>query len=281
MATTIYEDLSIEDKKVIDDFESLVIQSGLTEILEFRNKYKDRPLKNLFSLRFSSNPYRIGSVEIYKNPEKRDARIFFHDSIYQTSFYEGLKAIGKTEIPYTSKNIIDYKFSNGYGMSDFLKDLTFFLKNNQDELPAITSRSVGFEGLNLPIIDTDEPYQKGMTFTWKEILAIIQEPESELFKSLSKSGVYLQRSKNGVSRYIGSAYGDGGIISRWRKHLERGGDAKFLSWYVLENGYGSIEFTVLEFCEDSEDSVIQQETYWKNTLATKTGIYNGYQLNNN
>ncbi|MFC9539917.1 hypothetical protein ACFTQ7_08520 [Lysinibacillus sp. NPDC056959] len=42
---------------------------------------------------------------------------------------------------------------------------------------------------------------------------------------LNQNGIYIQRSEDGKSRYIGSAYGSGGIISRWMTHLEFLGNA--------------------------------------------------------
>ncbi|WP_245609240.1 hypothetical protein [Vibrio pacinii] len=54
-----------------------------------------------------------------------------------------------------------------------------------------------------------------MEFTWKEIIAISEDesPDNELKKVLSQVGVYLQRSTDGTSRYVGSAYSCGGILS--------------------------------------------------------------------
>ncbi|WP_326929501.1 GIY-YIG nuclease family protein [Aliivibrio fischeri] len=107
-----------------------------------------------------------------------------------------------------------------------------------------------------------------------------ESEDNELKKVLSQSGVYLQRSSDGVSRYVGSAYGCGGILGRWLKHLNSNGDAKHLNLYVLENGYNKLVFTVLEFTDDN--TAIKAESRWKQTLGTKnTGPYDGFRLNRN
>jgi hypothetical protein len=139
-----------------------------------------------------------------------------------------------------------------------------------------------YEGLALPDVDTADCDVLGRVFTWKEIIAISEDQsESNLLKKeLSRCGVYLQRSSDGKSRYVGSAYGDGGLISRWLKHLTSNGDAKHLNLFVLENGYSHILFTVLEFCDAS--AATTNEMRWKATLGTKhSGIYDGLRLNSN
>jgi hypothetical protein len=122
----------------------------------------------------------------------------------------------------------------------------------------------------------------GRTFTWKEILAIYQDdsPENEVKKSLSVCGVYLQRSIDGRARYVGSAYSDGGIIARWMRHLGSNGDAKHLNFFILENGYNDILFTVLEIT--TPEQARTSESRWKSTLGTNSlGPYDGYRLNCN
>jgi hypothetical protein len=139
-----------------------------------------------------------------------------------------------------------------------------------------------YEGLALPDIDTSEGDVLGREFTWKEIVAVVEDNGTDniLKNNLSQNGVYLQRSKDGVSRYVGSAYGNGGIIGRWIKHLSSNGDAKHLNLYVLENGYNNLIFTVLEFTENSQ--ALSSESRWKRTLGTKnSGPYDGFRLNCN
>ena len=134
----------------------------------------------------------------------------------------------------------------------------------------------------MPDVDTSDQEVMGRVYTWKEIIAIDEDSaeDNQLKKALSKGGVYLQRSVDGTSRYIGSAYGQGGILSRWLKHLTSNGNAKHLNLYVLDNGYSDVVFTVLEFT--GADEALEAEKKWKNVLGTlNNGPYDGYRLNSN
>ena len=146
------------------------------------------------------------------------------------------------------------------------------------------ARTSKFEGLELPDVDISQIDVMGQTFTWREIIAIWEENEEDnkLKEILSQKGIYIQRSEDGKSRYIGSAYGANGIIGRWMAHLNSLGDAQHLNLFVLENGYNSILFSVIEFVDGTESEIIQKEALWKKTLGTiNHGPYNAIQLNNN
>ena len=153
----------------------------------------------------------------------------------------------------------------------------------------VQTRNRAYEGLVLPDVDVSDTDVLGTGFTWKEIIAIYEDDseENELKKVLSKPGIYLQRSIDGSARYVGSAYGGGGILERWLAHLVFNGNAKHLNLYVLENGYSSLVFTVLEFFDSSDEEekksyLLKQECRWKQTLGTRnSGPYDGLRLNKN
>ena len=78
-------------------------------------------------------------------------------------------------------------------------------------------------------------------------------------------------------RYIGSAYGDSGIWSRWETYVDsgHGGNKKLKellddeNWedYVRKN----FRYSLLEYHpkRTSKDIVIRREEFWKETLLTK------------
>lgn len=77
---------------------------------------------------------------------------------------------------------------------------------------------------------------------------------------------------------MGPAFGEGGILGRWLKHLTSNGHAKHLNIYVLENGYAKVLFIVLEFTADAQ----RAEACWKETLGTRNaGSYDGLRVNSN
>ena len=88
-------------------------------------------------------------------------------------------------------------------------------------------------------------------------------------KALSSvNGVYLIKYKKDGRLYVGSAYGKGGILSRWFEYA-RTGDAKNKKLVGLEPT--AFEFSVLEICPAtmSDKDVIARENRWKICLGTR------------
>jgi len=91
----------------------------------------------------------------------------------------------------------------------------------------------------------------------------------------SVNGVYLIRHKKDGRLYVGSAYGRGGILSRWASYARSGhGGNKLLKGLDPHQ----FEFSVLEISPStmSADDVIARENRWKDCLGTRE-----YGLNDN
>lgn len=92
-------------------------------------------------------------------------------------------------------------------------------------------------------------------------------------------GVYLITDTKTGKRYVGSAYGDEGIWSRWADYFKRGGHGnnKQLKALLKAKANGvryarqNFQFSLLEQASsrDSEQHVIQREAYWKGVLLTR------------
>ena len=251
--------------------------SGLDKLFLIK-KECDYPDNSYSALRFESNDFRIRSIEIWDKKRVPSYFRIYHSDKMAIEIKEGINEIDnlKTDRTCYSDFEGDY-FVIAEKLATFLNSSTTrkIAENN-----IILTKNSKYDGLSLPDIDTNESEIFGRVFTWREIIAI-DEDESEnnfLKKSLSQNGVYLQRSNDGKSRYVGSAYGEGGILGRWLKHLTSNGHAKHLNLFILENGYANIEFTVLEILDDP----LENEQKWKSILGTKnTGPYDGLRLNNN
>ncbi|MEZ5479075.1 MAG: GIY-YIG nuclease family protein [Thiolinea sp.] len=262
----------------IEKLKQLYSSTKLSEILHIR-KEDDYPDRGFSSLRFRRNDYRLRAIEIWDQSDGQFFRIY-HSPRMATEI--------KTEI----NDIEGLIKSLGY-LSDFASDFTLICESlfnilSGDIVVALAksnpvyTRNSAYEGLALPDVDISDTDIMGRLFDWKEVIAISEDdsPGNELKKTLSQCGVYLQRSDDGKSRYVGSAYSEGGILSRWLKHLNSNGDAKHLNLFVLENGYANIVFTVLEFT--SKEGALTSESRWKATLGTKnSGPYDSLRLNSN
>jgi hypothetical protein len=92
-------------------------------------------------------------------------------------------------------------------------------------------------------------------------------------------GVYLITDTKSGLRYVGSAYGEEGVWSRWGNYFSSGGHAgnKLLKKHLSVKGRGAdyarkyFQLSLIEQASsrDSEQYVIQRESYWKEVLLTR------------
>ncbi len=97
-------------------------------------------------------------------------------------------------------------------------------------------------------------------------------------------GIYLIRDKSNGKKYVGSAYGDIGIWSRWQCYMHTGhGHNDELCRLIDEKGLAyareNFHFCLLEYRAMKTDDhiIIERENYWKEALGTR-GLY-GYNKN--
>ena len=117
------------------------------------------------------------------------------------------------------------------------------------------------------------------TLTWAELVSIIQNQRQDWKTALAHmKGVYVISFTDGRN-YVGSAYGEVGLWSRWSEYAlsRHGGNAAMRNLDDATKG-GFIEgarFTLIEaWPTRTEDSlIIQREGYWKEALMSrKTGM---------
>lgn len=237
--------------------------------------------KDCTKIRFQSNNFRIRSIEIWdKNDIGKGWCRVYHSPQVPIELKQLIDTIQGGTLKISAQ-----RYSDFYDDAKDVINALAALLDREDVIKIVESnprltRNSAYEGLILPDVDVTETNVFGRTFTWKELIAISEDDSEEnvLLKILSQSGVYLQRSRDGRSRYVGSAYGEEGILGRWLRHLSANGNAKHLNIYVLENGYAEMLFAVLEIT----DQALAAESRWKETLGTRnSGPYDGFRLNSN
>ena len=94
-------------------------------------------------------------------------------------------------------------------------------------------------------------------------------------------GVYLIIDKRNGKMYVGSAYGDSGIWSRWSCYIGTGhGWNDELTKLIAENGIqyarDNFQFSILEYRSMKTDDqvIIDRERYWKKVLLSTSFGYN-------
>lgn len=128
----------------------------------------------------------------------------------------------------------------------------------------------GFENINL---------------SYKNLKHIIRTNKRD-WKSVLKNikGVYLITDIKTNKRYVGSAYGEEGIWSRWSSYINDGhGRNRQLRKLIKENTLSYAEnyyhFTLLEFraFKTDDKEIISRESFWKDVLMSRNEF--GYNDN--
>jgi hypothetical protein len=128
----------------------------------------------------------------------------------------------------------------------------------------------GFEDIDLSFEEL-ETLVRNSRPDWKAALASVK-------------GIYLISDVTTGKRYIGSAYGDGGVWSRWCEYVAtgHGGNIELRALAhdpTLDYCRRSFRFALLEYRPSStpDDVVIRREARWKRILLTR----GEYGLNKN
>ena len=131
-------------------------------------------------------------------------------------------------------------------------------------------REYGYENINLGFAQLETIY-KNQRPDWKAALQNVK-------------GVYLITDTSNGKKYIGAAYSDGGIWTRWACYLETGhghnmGLKDLLANKSVEHARQCFQFTLLEFRSMRvDDQVIQdREAFWKKALLSRGD--HGYNQN--
>lgn len=98
---------------------------------------------------------------------------------------------------------------------------------------------------------------------------------------MSVKGVYLIIDKLNGKKYVGSAYGDTGLWSRWECYVNTGhgwnqGLSKLISEAGIEYARENFQFSIVEFYSMRTDDqfIINREQHWKRVLCSNQFGYN-------
>ena len=98
-------------------------------------------------------------------------------------------------------------------------------------------------------------------------------------------GIYVIVDRSNGKKYVGSAYGEGGIWSRWSTYVYSDGHGynDELVDVISENGVqyarDNFQFALIETLsmKCDQDTVIHRESFWKEVLLTRSEF--GYNKN--
>ena len=141
------------------------------------------------------------------------------------------------------------------------------------------------EILRRPYSGEQFPGYEDISHSFSALEVIISQNRSDWYSALSNvKGVYLiVDSKNG-KKYVGSAYGDTGIWSRWSCYIGTGHGhndeiSKIIKKHGMKYARKNFSFTLLEHrpMKTDDKAIIARESFWKQALQSRGDF--GYNKN--
>ncbi|MDY0143705.1 MAG: GIY-YIG nuclease family protein [Bacteroidales bacterium] len=247
------------------------------------------------------NGYDNPMEEYKKNPEKINSQWLFWRT-EQRYFYVGhiaiclLKLTNDTWLLTTIKEVTEeLNIKNGvnYIGVELTKHSQYFgrviikyqkthqtqgvyINNIKDKLEVIQILPTLFDG-------EDFPGYENVRLSYNQLEVIIDRNKRDWIASLeNQKAVYLITDTNTGKFYVGSAYGDNGmLLQRWRNyaHNGHGGNVEFIN-LIQEKSFEYVKkyfvYTILENYNARTDKniILKRESWWKETLLTKQFGYN-------
>lgn len=165
------------------------------------------------------------------------------------------------------------KFDRYQGM----RGRAFKLENYIDDLSVSEIMENVYEGEEFPGYDNVR-----IDFSALELLVKNQKTDWKVALENFK-GVYLISDKKNGKQYVGSAYGDSGIWSRWTSYINsgHGGNDELIALISkpdngIEYARKNFQFALLELrsMKTDDDVIIERENFWKEVLLTRNFGYN-------
>jgi len=165
--------------------------------------------------------------------------------------------------PYFGRVIIKYKKTH--------QTQVVHLKNVIDELEIAQILPNVFDGIDFPGYDK-------VRLSYGQLSTIVQRQKQDWVAALkNQKAVYLIVDKESGSQYVGSAYGENGmLLQRWTSYINDGhGGNKLLRLIVDKLGIDYVkknfQYSILENYNARTDKniILARESWWKETLGSR------------
>lgn len=279
-------------------------------------KLSESELKNT-KIRFMTNDKDgvfdpIGIAGDEQKKEELNLKNLVHNRSRSISFKKDVIAIGFIRLPKVRDNwlmtgIVKVLKDNGLGSfadAQYYKtkqyNFRLVVKYQKHEQNGIRNANEFINKLEVielwhpdkSVEEKDFPGYKNVSVSYKELKKKIEISDAWRIALEARRGVYLITDTKTGKMYVGSAYGDKGILGRWETYLTSasGFDRdekengkypnKRLQEIVKKNGVSYIrenfQYSILEtFTDDVPDEyIIARESWWKKVLLTREFGYN-------
>lgn len=166
----------------------------------------------------------------------------------------------------------------GFSRYQGLRGRAFLLENFMDSMSIAEILENPYEGEDFPGYDN-------VRIDFSSLELLVQNQKTDWRVALENvKGIYLIVDKFNGKKYVGSAYGDSGIWSRWCTYINTGhGYNDELVELIEKNGIDYarkyFQFAILELrsMKTDDDTIINRESFWKEVLLTRGSF--GYNKN--
>ena len=166
----------------------------------------------------------------------------------------------------------------GFSRYQGLRGRAFLLENFMDSMSIAEILENPYEGEEFPGYDN-------VRIDFSSLELLVQNQKTDWRVALENvKGIYLIVDKFNGKKYVGSAYGDSGIWSRWCTYINTGhGYNDELVMLIEKKGIDYarkyFQFAILELrsMKTDDDTIINRESFWKEVLLTRGSF--GYNKN--
>lgn len=212
---------------------------------------------------FKNGQITIGLVKI---KPKEDFWLLFH--------------IGKVTKDMDKLNGVGYEYENLPNFEKYLGRLIVRYKNKAQTMIRNAETVIDDCEVSQILPDTFDndlfPGYDKINITWEELRRVI---EKDTWKTAlqNQKGVYLLTDMSNGKKYVGSAYGENMILSRWRAYLKTGNGGNVgLKQLDFDHIKRNFKFSILDIYKSKTDDqiIIERENWWKNVLHSRKFGYN-------
>ena len=238
---------------------------------KFWNEWRGKDSKDVFNRK-----YILGLIHDYHKTNKYIFGGIF-EVVERFGNYQETEVGYKVELtdilkPLIGRLVIHFESYQG------MRGRSFLLENFIDSCYISEITEKRYEGVDFPGYDNIL-----LDFSTLEVLVKNQKTDWKIALENMK-GIYLIADKNNGKKYVGSAYGDYGIWSRWCTYAGTAhGENDLLVELIEKEGIDyarkNFQISLLEIwpMRTADETIINRESFWKNVLLTRGKF--GYNSN--
>ena len=190
------------------------------------------------------------------------------------------KVVGRPESYYELDEVEEYKTYVGrvillFDRPQGMMGRAFILENHIEKFELIEVLPSAYEGETFPGFEN-------IRHDFHILEAIFRSEKRDWKAALSSiKGVYVISDKENGKQYVGSAYGDEGLWSRWASYIGTGHGwndelTRIIKEKTIEYARKNFRFSLVDAMQmtATKEKIIEREVYWKNVLLSKEHGYN-------